>query len=328
VRNLVGELGSQLRWARAAAVPAIPPASEILVVGMGGSGISGDYLAALAAPGGRRVSVAKGYRLPGWATASRPLVLAVSYSGDTEVTLAAVAAADAAALAVVTVSTGGRLATWAEDRGHVHVPVPGGRQPRAALGHLFGTAVRIAAAAGVLAGADDALAEAADVADLLAAGPGWSIAADLAAGLERRAVAVYAGEGLAAAAGGRWKTQLNENAKVPAWTSTIPELDHNEIEAWTGEPDLGARRVGIVALRDRDEPPGVARRFAHTRRAVDGTVQWAGEAWSVGESPLARLVSLTVVGDMVSVELAERAGVDPLRVDVIESFKRTIKEEQ
>lgn len=325
MRDLIDGFGDQLRWE--AEIPPTEPAGEILVVGMGGSGIAGDYLAALAAPAGRRVAVAKGYRIPAWATATRPLVLAVSYSGDTEETLAAVDAADAAALQVVAVSTGGRLASWASERGVPSVRVPGGLQPRAAFGHLLGTAVRIAEAAGVLADAAGSLAEAATVADELTAGPGWAVAADLAAGLERRAVAVYAGEGIAVAAAGRWKTQVNENAKLPAWASTLPELDHNEIEAWEGEPDLGSRRVGIVALRDRDEPPGVARRFAFTRRAVGDRVRWAGEAWSVGESLLARLVSLTLVGDMVSVELAERAGVDPMRVAAIEAFKTSMRED-
>lgn len=328
MRRLVNAFGDQLRWAVDAEVSGVPAASEILVIGMGGSGISGDYLAALAALTGRRVSVVRGYRMPAWAGTARPLVLALSYSGDTEETIAAAAEADAMGLPLISATTGGFLETWAEQRGHGCVRVPGGLQPRAALGHMLGTTVRIAEAAGLLVGVGSDLAEAADVADVLTGGAGWAVAADLAAGLERRIVAVYTGEGLSVPVGTRWKTQVNENSKLPAWTSALPELDHNEIEAWTAEPDLGARRVGIVALRDTGEPDGVARRFEHTRRAVQGSVDWVGEAWSVGTSPLARMVSLTLIGDMVSVELAERAGVDPLRVGVIEGFKRTMREEQ
>lgn len=328
MRRLVTGFGDQLRWAARAEVVGVPASAEILVVGMGGSGISGDYLAALAALAGRRVSVAKGYRIPPWAREVRPLVVAMSYSGETEETIAAAAEADAMGLPLVAAATGGFLARWCGERGFPCIRVPGGLQPRAAFGHMLGITVRIAESAGLLSGTAADLGEAAETADVLTGGAGWALAGDLASGLERRLVAVYTGEGLSVPVGTRWKTQVNENAKLPAWTSAIPELDHNEIEAWGAEPDLGARRAGIVALRDRGEPDGVARRFEHTRRAVQGSVDWVGEAWSVGTSPLARMVSLTLIGDMVSVELAERAGVDPLRVRVIEGFKRTMREEQ
>jgi glucose/mannose-6-phosphate isomerase len=327
MRDLVDGLADQLRWASSLTPVGIPAAGEILVCGMGGSGVSGDYLARIADPAGRRVTVSKGYGLPGWAASARPLVIAVSFSGNTEETLTAVTGAEAAGLEIVAISTGGELTAWAEERGRPLVAVPEGPQPRAALGWMLGAAARVAEAAGVLSGTAADLEEAAAVVDTLTRGPGWPLAADLAAGLAGRVVVVYGSEGLTSAVAGRWKTQINENAKSPAWSSVFPELDHNEIEAWTGAPELGTDVVGIVVLRDEAEPEAVERRIRITREVTQTDVRWVGEVRSQGRSALARMMSLTVVGDMVSVELAAALGVDPMPVDAIEDLKLRLRED-
>jgi glucose/mannose-6-phosphate isomerase len=125
----------------------------------------------------------------------------------------------------------------------------------------------------------------------------------------------------------RWKTQINENAKVPAWYSALPELDHNEITGWETLPELTRQRLGIVILRDDTDHDRVSRRIAHTRNLTEDAVPWVGEVTSSGSSRLARLVSLTVVGDLVSWMLAERLGVDPVPVVTIEKLKKLLIED-
>jgi glucose/mannose-6-phosphate isomerase len=257
----------------------------------------------------------------------RPLVLAISFSGDTEETLTAVAEAEAAGLDLAVVSTGGTITAWAQDRGVPVVAVPVGPQPRAAIGWLLGSAARVAEAAGVLRNVRSELVEAADVVAEMCSGPGWALAADIGEALAGRMTGIYGSDGLTAAVAGRWKTQINENAKAPAWSSVFPELDHNEIEAWTGVPDLAQRAVGLVVLRDVDEPAPIERRIRVTREVTRDDVAWVGEVWSQGTSVLARMMSLTVVGDMVSVALAEALGVDPMPVDAIQDLKLRLKEE-
>jgi glucose/mannose-6-phosphate isomerase len=325
MRAAVAGFGDQLRWAAALELPEVAPASDLLVCGMGGSGISGDYLASLASA---RVTVHKSYGLPGWAWVARPLVLALSYSGETEETLSAVAEASEAGLGVVAVTTGGSLGAEARTRAWPCVPLPPGLQPRAALGYLLGATVRVAMQAGAVTPPVADLAEAAGVADGLVGpgGPGWRLAADLAAALDGRLVAVY-GSGVTAPVANRWKTQVNENAKWPGWWSVLPELDHNEIVGWRAHPEIGRHRVGIVTLRDRAEPAAVARRFRLSEAVTRDDVSWIGEVWGQGESPLARMVSLTVLGDALSVELADLAGVDPVPVEPIEDLKRRMREE-
>ncbi len=328
MRDMVAGLGEQLSWAANLDVDVVPPRDEALVCGMGGSGIGGDFASVLAEVEGRRVAVHKSYRLPGWASRVRPLVVAVSYSGNTEETLSAVESAIDHGLDVVAVTSGGALGVIARERGFPLVSVPGGLQPRAAFGYLLGSILRILSASGVVADPRDALAEASALASSLA-GPGGTaegLARDLAERLDGRIVAVYGSVGITAPVAQRWKTQINENAKWPSWWAVLPELDHNEIVGWSARPDLG-RRVGIVTLRDRDEMEAVSARFRLTEEVTASQVEWVGEVYAQGETPLARMISLVAVGDLVSLELAALAGVDPVPVDVIEDLKRRLEQE-
>ena len=206
---MTSRLGEQLTWA----------ATEALVCGMGGSGIGGDFAGALADLEGRRVSVHKAYGLPGWAASMRPLIVAVSYSGNTEETLSGVAAATEAGLEVVAITSGGTLAETARAEGFPLVSVPGGLQPRAALGYLLGALLAVLAGAGVIADPTDALVEAGELVTSLSgpSGAAEGLARDLAERLDGRIVAVYGSTGLTAPVAQRWKTQINENGKWPAW---------------------------------------------------------------------------------------------------------------
>lgn len=323
MRDLIGQLPEQLRWAAEIAPPEMPFAEEGLIAGMGGSGVAGDVAAVFAEAGGRRVSVHKSYGLPGWATSSRALVVAVSHSGNTEETRSALEAAIVAGLPTGSTSTGGALAEMAEEYGISHLEIPAGPQPRAAIGFLSGAVLRMLEASGVVGGTATALQEAAAVVEDLLGGEAQREADTIASGLEGRIAVVYGGTGIAATAAGRWKTQINENSKAPAYWSALPELDHNEVVGWTAHPELGRDSVGVVFLSDSGDHDRVTRRAELTRGLMDG-VAVAGEVASRGEGVLARLFSLIVIGDLVSVALAERSGVDPMPVDVIEELKKEL----
>ena len=330
MRDLIAGLPGQLRWAAALEAPALAPAGEALVAGMGGSGIAGSIASVVAADAGRRVSVHRSYGIPSWAAGIRPLVVAVSHSGDTEETLSAVEASLGAGLPMAAVTTGGRLGARAAAEGMPRVVTPALPQPRAAVGYLTGAVLRLLEAAGVVPPQAEGLAEAADVVERLLGGgqgPAVALADDLAAGLEHRVVAVYGAEGMPAVAAYRWKTQINENGKAIAYCSSYPELDHNEIEAWAAYPRLARDRVGVVWLHDRGEDPRLGHRSRVSRGLLEGRVGLAGEVYAQGEGVLARLFSLTVVGDLVGVSLAERAGVDPMAVEVIAALKQQRSQE-
>ena len=162
-----------------------------------------------------------------------------------------------------------------------------------------------------------ALREAADVVERLLGGPAHEAAEALAETWPSPSGTGWrwctARSGAAAVAAYRWKTQINENGKAIAYWSSLPELDHNEIEAWSAYPDLARDRGRHrVAPRPGRGYPRLALRAAGDRRLHRS----AGSAWPGRSRPgggvLARLFRLTVVGDLVAVSLAERAGVDPV----------------
>jgi glucose/mannose-6-phosphate isomerase len=323
MESMIATLPTQYRWASELTIPEIPEAKSIVVCGMGGSGIGGDVVAAIAEG---PVFVNKDYGLPGWVEAlPTPLVVAVSYSGNTEETLSAVEAAHDWGVPVVVVSSGGLLSDQAASEGWPLVTVPGGLQPRAAFGYLGGAVLRLVERAGLLS--ETGLSEAATVTgELLGTdldGPGRHLADDLADGLAGK-LTVIAAAGITSVAAYRWKTQINENAKSPAFVTRLPEGDHNEIEGWSTLPMI--RTVGVVLLRDPSERPRVAARFGPTARLVSEGATVVGEVWAQGSSPFARIASLAVVGDLVSLRLARNAGIDPIEVEAIERFKKTLGE--
>lgn len=320
MREMIAGLPGQFAWVVDGTPDATPvPGADVVVVGMGGSGIAGDA-ARVVAPE-RRIDVVKAYRLPTWVAAARPVVVAVSYSGETEETRSALAEAQGLGLPTMTITSSGPLG------GEVgHLTVPGGLQPRAAFGFLIGGLLRLLHAAGLIHDPRPALEETADLVGMLLGadlgGPAGALAHDLADALLGRLPFVYGSPGVSGVAAYRWKTQVNENAKLPAASGLLPELDHNELAGWRGSDQ--ERRIGIVHLRDRDEHPQVVRRFAETASLTGGAT--VGEVVSQGSSRLARLLSLTTVGDLVSLFLAERDAVDPVEVDVLIELKRRLKE--
>lgn len=326
----IRSLGEQLRWAAGTEAPAIGTHSEILYSGMGGSAIGGEYAAAIAGPFGTRITVHKGYGpIPAWAIRQRPLVLSASYSGNTEETLDFVLSAHESGLPVATVTTGGRLGELSSRYGWPTVGVPVGKQPRAAIGFMLGAVLRALEGAHAIDDQRLSFVEAADLVDAeTAEGSGsWELATEITSALSGRIPIIYGGGPVSGVVAQRWKTQINENSKMPAWWSELPELDHNEITGWETMPEKTRDHLGIVALTDRSDHDRVAMRLAHTRALTEDAVPWVGEVGSSGTSLLARLMYLTVVGDLVSWMLAEEAGVDPVPVVTIENLKKLLSEE-
>ncbi|HZD23725.1 MAG TPA: bifunctional phosphoglucose/phosphomannose isomerase [Acidimicrobiia bacterium] len=323
----IRSLGDQLRWAAEADVSHIGTFSEILYAGMGGSGIAGDYAASIAAPAGTRVAVHKGYGpIPAWAIRVRPLVIAASYSGNTEETLDMVTSAWESGMPVATMTTGGRLGELTDQHKWASITVPGGLQPRAAAGYMIGAAVRLLEGAKSIDDHRLAFGEAADLADEMTkeGSAAWDQAQSIAAALEGRLPIIYGGGPVSSVVAQRWKTQINENAKVPAWFSQFPELDHNEIVGWETMPEMTSEHVAVVVLTDETDHDRVKSRISFTRDLTRDAVPWVEEVVSRGTSRLARLISLTVVGDLMSWMLADRLGVDPTPVATIEKLKKLL----
>jgi len=324
---------AQLReaWQRSAAAPPPAPAAapdHVVAVGMGGSAIAADLLAAsLRGRLGLPFAVVRDGQLPAY-VGRRSLVIATSYSGETGETLAAADAALHAGARLVAITSGGRLAALAARHGTV-LTVRGGLQPRAALAYLLAPMLAALAAWGMVPPAEPEGVEAADVLDAVVrdAAPevptGANPAKDLAERWVDRIPAVYAGSPDVAPAARRWKTQLNENAKTLALWDTFPELTHNEIVGW-GLPEDLAGRLAAVVLLGGGEGPADLRRIRVTQETALRRAGNVSEVRARGDGALARVLSLVLLGDLASVYLAYRRGIDPTPVAAIDAVKRGV----
>jgi glucose/mannose-6-phosphate isomerase len=129
---------------------------------------------------------------------------------------------------------------------------------------------------------------------------------------------VYGGA-LTAPVSYRWKTQINENAKLPAYSKEFPEVDHNEIAGWEGAGELA--RLSCVMLTDRDQHPRLRRRFELTAELIEAHAAHVAMVETEGETRTERLLWAVMLGDLVSLELAALRGVDPMPVELIERLK-------
>jgi glucose/mannose-6-phosphate isomerase len=294
----------------------------LLVCGMGGSAIGGDLAAAVL---GERLSrplqTVRAYGLPSWAGAGWT-VLCSSYSGETEETISCFEAAAERGSRTIVASTGGRLVEIARAADVPVIGLPGLiPAPRFGVAYMLVCAAEAAALAGV---APRIAAEIEAAATFLESGAAElrSRAAEIAAELAGRLPVIY-GAGLTAPVAERWKTQINENAKLPSFFAELPEADHNDICGWAGVPEIGARVVAVM-LEDEGQHPRVRRRFELTASAIEAAGTPTVRVEALGESRSDRLLWTLTLGDLVSLELADARDVDPLPITAIESLKRAL----
>jgi glucose/mannose-6-phosphate isomerase len=323
----------------------------VVVCGMGGSGIAGDVLAAVAGPGCPvPVFTHRGYGLPAW-VGPVDLVVAVSCSGSTEETLSALEEAVRRGCRLLVVGRSGSPVDDLGQRGRaVFVPVSQGRQPRATMWALSTPLVVAAHGLGLLSAPGEVVEEAArtleDVADrcrvdaATLVNPAKRLALDLAG----RLPVLWGSSPLTGTVAYRFACQLNENAKSPATWGVLPEANHNQVVAFDG-PFAGATagpggddlfrdrgddedaesRLSLVLLRDTDEHPQVTRRAdvsAELARERDVPVL---QLRAEGTSAFARLASLVGLTDYASAYLALAQGADPTPVEAITALKERIR---
>ncbi|HET9732563.1 MAG TPA: bifunctional phosphoglucose/phosphomannose isomerase [Acidimicrobiales bacterium] len=300
---------------------------NVVVLGMGGSGIAGDVLLAVAAPFmAVPVVVVKGYSPPAF-VGEGSLVFAVSFSGDTEETLEAATESAMQGATVVAVTSGGELARRAAGWGARIVEVPASiPQPRAAIGAMAVPPLVVLESIGLFPGAgqwvDFAVSQLARRRDSLV-DPG-NEAEELARRIGRTIPLVYSSGAVGTAAAQRWKTQINENANSPAFWNVQPELCHNELQGWGQHGDVTRQVLTVVNLRHDAEHPQVMRRFDLVTDQLREVVSGVEEVRAEGEGELAQLLDLVLFGDFLSLYLAGQEGLDPGPVPALAELKSSL----
>jgi glucose/mannose-6-phosphate isomerase len=322
---------------------------SVVVLGMGGSGIAGDVLSAVAGPGCLVPILShRAHGLPLWVGAA-DLVIAVSCSGTTEETLSGLEDAVRRGCRLLVVGAAGSPLEALASRGRaVFVPVGQGRQPRATVFALSTPLIIAADALGLLSCSREEIEATAVLLEQLAArnrpdaeivlNPGKTLALSLAGTLP----VVWGTSPLSGVAAYRFACQLNENAKTPAPWGVLPEAGHNQIVALDGpfagrtstspadddlfrdrgdDEDVESTQLHLVLLRDCEEHPAVARRATVARDIARSRGVQVSELVAEGSSAFQRVASLITLGDWASTYLALAEGFDPTPVEAITELK-------
>jgi glucose/mannose-6-phosphate isomerase len=330
----VAALPGQLAASFGAGADGVPAraARRVRVCGMGGSAAAAELVGSVVDRDRIAVEVRRDYGA-GPDPGPGAVFVFSSYSGHTEETLSAWEDAERRFpdRPRVVVSSGGRLTELAAAAGVPSLALPAGLPPRASLGHGIGVFCALLARLGE-PGPSDQVGAAIEV--LEAGNQRWGLGGpgsdsaleELAEELDGRWPILYSGCRLAHAVAGRWRAQLNENAKLLVSTAQLPELDHNEVVGW-GRSTVAREEARVVALRDSSESVRVTRRFEATREVLGlGPGKWFERSSPGKIPPLARLAGLVQEGDVLSCLLARRGGLDPVPVEVIDRIKARLSE--
>lgn len=315
------ELGAEVE-----ALPAHEEIDHVAILGMGGSGVAGDVLAAVAGPFlPVPVTVVKGYGVPP-SVGEGTLCFAISYSGGTEETIEAAQAAAAAGARMVVLSTGGELGDLATSWRAPHIVLPKCPMPRAGVGSVSIPPLVVLERVGLFPGATEYIADAVEQMKrrrdklIVNGGPAQCLAREIG----RTIPVAYGGDAVGTVAAYRFKCQVNENAKAPAFWAPVPEMTHNEICGWGQHGDVTRQVMTVIRFRHAFEHPQVSRRFELTYDIVDEVVHSIIDIPAEGDGALAQLFDLIIQGDFVSLHMAVEAGVDPGPIPVMADLKSAL----
>lgn len=304
---------------------------NVVVTGLGGSAIGGDFLRVYCSGRSQTpVTVNRDYLLPFYVSEDT-LVFATSYSGNTEETLSAYQDAKSKRASIVVVTSGGKLADHAKEDGIPLIIIPSGLQPRAAAGYLFLPTLIVMEKLGLVPDVSR------DLDDLFISlekmgkkvdpeiEESQNPAKQLARLFYKKIPVVWGVSGTSETVAMRWKGQINENSKALAYFNILPELNHNEIVG-TEAPEELLKYIELVFLRSDDDHPRVQKRYEITKEIIGDRVSGITEIWGEGNSSLSRMFTLTYLGDFTSTYLAILYGINPSPVKLITLLKNKLAE--
>ncbi|MFH1190199.1 MAG: bifunctional phosphoglucose/phosphomannose isomerase [Candidatus Omnitrophota bacterium] len=301
---------------------------NIVCLGMGGSAIGADIARSYTSDEAQApISVNRNYTVPAF-VGKDSLVIASSYSGNTEETISAFKDAKAKGAHIIVITSGGVLAGLAAESSIPVIRIPPGLQPRAALGYAFFTLITVFSKIGVIGDKSAEMREAIECLEklrdtvlALAVPLEKNIAKDIARRIYAKMPVIYSAQDRLDSVCTRWRGQLAENAKTLASSNLFPEMTHNEIVGWE-HPGKALKGLAVIMLRDRGDNPRVAKRMDIVSKVIAGLGVKVVDVPSRGKGPLSRIFSLIYIGDYVSLYLAILNKCDPTPVDRIAFLKK------
>ncbi len=326
MKTLVANFSKQLTEAiaigsNAKLTPASEKISNVLICGLGGSGIGGSIVSELAAGNANvPINISKGYFIPAYVN-QNTLVIISSYSGNTEETLNCMELAIAKKAKVVSITSGGKVADISKEKNLDVIMVPGGMPPRSCLGYSLTQLFFVLGFNKIINNNYKAELEAA--VNLLDTEENNIIAEAtiIANKLVGKLPVIYAttyNEGIAI----RFRQQINENAKMLCWHHIIPEMNHNELVGWTEKND----NLSVILFLDKDEYSRNLTRVDINKEVIRKYTSHITEVYSKGNSAIEKAIYFIHLGDWVSVILGDLRGVDLMEVNVINHLKSKLSE--
>ena len=302
---------------------------DLLIVGMGGSGVAGDVLKLVMNETTQtNVEVRKAYGIPKVIADRNPKCLFISYSGNTEETVEAVNDAIQYNLDWSVITSGGQLLELALEHKKHYVKVPSGLQPRAAFGLMTKAVMHFVSSdeSGKYLQLCD---EAGDYLNKVLTNQSenelLSQALEISNEIQKKTSVIYGGTPLTYLVAQRWKTQINENAKSKAFVGYMPEIHHNEILSWEANREESKNNFQLLFLRSSNENSQVSKRFELTKKIIGDKVNISEIENISSENIISNLFHLTLLGDLVSVYMAENLDIDPYDITAIEKLKKLLK---
>lgn len=304
---------------------------NIVCAGLGGSAIGADILRSylwdeIKIP----FFVSRNYVMPAFVD-ENTLVMVFSYSGNTEETISAYREAKKKGARVVVATTGGTLQKLAEKSGVPVIPIPGGLQPRCAVGYMSIPVLILLAKIGIIKNDLRAIDETVKVLDTIrrekagfAVCEKRNVAKKIAIALHGKYPVIYASQDYMDCVVTRMRGELSENSKILSSGNSFPEMNHNEIEGWVGAKKIFKNFITII-LRDSLDHPGVSKRMDVTNKIINKEGVEVIELYSYGHSRLARTFSLIYIGDFISFYLAILNRTDPTPIGHIMEIKKALK---
>ena len=324
------DLGNQLkRELETSTNFAIDSYDDLLVVGMGGSGVAGDVLKLVLNETTQiYVEVRKAYGIPDVIAHRRPKCLFISYSGNTEETVEAVNDAIKHNLDWSVISSGGQLLKLALEHNKPFVKIPEGLQPRAAFGFMA-KAVMHYVPREIGGNYLDMCNQAGDYLNEVLVDQSEnelvSQALQISKEISTKTSIIYGGTPLTYLVAQRWKTQINENAKSKAFVGYMPEIHHNEILSWEANKEDSKNNYQLLFLRSSKENSQISKRFELTKEIIGDKVNISEIKNISSENIISNLFHLTLIGDLVSVYMADNLEIDPYDITSIEHLKKLLK---
>lgn len=299
---------------------------RILYFGMGGSAITGNLLYdtlfdELKAP----IDIVRGYSCPSYCN-DKTLVIASSYSGNTEETLSAIKGVEKTGAMVLAITSGGKLKKLAESKKWNLINIPDGLPPREALGYsffpLYHTLGRVGLLNNYKSNTKKLAAFVHDIAvrnDHKSSG-GHVFSEELAKTLKGKIPVIYSTAPYLNTISRRWQNQFHENSKSMAFANVVPEMNHNEIVGWEQDTDI-VKNMVVIFLENENPHPRIQKRIELTKKIIKKKGAQVVELYTQGKTRLEKIFSLIVLGDWVSYYLAIYYKKDPIAIKNIDYLK-------